>query len=399
MDHRLRHLDGLRGLVTFDFAFFSGLAEHSRLGWDVVASGLPFTSATLGDLSVCVFFVLSGYVLARSFSRTSLGLPALVAKRYVRLGVPILAVVLLSWALLSTGAMENHAVASLTRSSWLGNQGVKSPDLWSALRDGFYGALLLGHSRYDSSLWTMPIEFQGSLVLIFAFSGCRWLFGAGAHRDRWCGALLLLFAAVMHGSLLFLFGIGAAACLFDLRRHTEPFCRRPWIAVALIFLGLLLGTIPFSAARPEILTRLVALAPIHYALPWRRMDPESFWHAIGAVLLLIAVDANPKLRAWFTRPPLQFLGEISFPLYLVHVPLLLSVGCVSYLWLLDAHLPVPAATLMAVAAGWIVILASAVLLSRTVERLAIGSSAVVGARIQVWAAQRRSRLLRVDVTS
>jgi len=52
MDHRLRHLDGLRGLaallvvihhtlVTFDFAFFSGLAEHSRLGWDVVASGLP----------------------------------------------------------------------------------------------------------------------------------------------------------------------------------------------------------------------------------------------------------------------------------------------------------------------------------------------------------------------
>ena len=93
------------------------------------------------------------------------------------------------------------------------------------------------------------------------------------------------------------------------------------------------------------------------------------------------------------------MARFSFPLYLVHVPLLLSVGCVSYLWLLDGHLPVLAATILAVATGWIAILASAVLLTRTVERLAIGGSAVAGARIQAWAAQRRSRLLRADATS
>lgn len=387
VNRRVIHLDGLRGFAAFvvmlhhtviaaDFALYSGLSADSRFAWDLPLSGLPLTTAGFGDLAVCVFFVMSGYVLALSFNRTRLGMLALVVKRYVRLGLPILAVVLLAWTLQATGAMTNLRVAHMTGATWLASQSVNQPDLPGALQDGLYGALVLGHSRYDSSLWTMPIEFQGSLVLIFAFIGCRHLFGSDPSRVIWCGVLLLGFAVVMHGSVLLLFGVGAAAALFNVHQYTEALCRRSSVAALLVVLGLVLGTIPFSAARPDVMTWLVEAAPIHHAIPWRRTPPETFWHAMGAILLLIAVDANPSLRAWFSRRALQYLGEISFPLYLVHVPILLSAGCGTYLAATSLKLPVIVAIGCGALVTWATSLAVATLLAKTVERASISASTI-----------------------
>jgi peptidoglycan/LPS O-acetylase OafA/YrhL len=410
MDYRLYHLDGLRGLaallvmihhtvIAFDFALYSGRLENSRVAWDIPLSGLPFTIGAIGDLSVCIFFLLSGYVLSRSFSRTRLGIPALVIKRYVRLGVPIFVIVLLSWALIAAGAMDNAPVARLTHSTWLATQSSFRPDLRVAVEDGLYGALLLGHSQFDTSLWTMPIEFQGSMILILTFTATRWWFGTGAQRNLWSGGLLLLFAVMMHGSLLLLFGVGAAAYIFDLRGRTEPLCRLPPVAATFVFAGLLLGTVPFSAARPALFTWVVEAAPIHYGLPWRRMDPESFWHAVGALLLLVVIDGNPSLRNWLSSRPLRVLGEVSFPLYLVHLPVLLSVGCSTYIWLLTAGLPIAAATVLAMLITWVSSLLAAGLLNRTVERSAIASSIASAASVQAGIDLVRSRARRVGSTA
>lgn len=392
-NRRALHLDGLRGFAAFmvmlhhtvisvDFALYSGLATDSRFVWDLPLSALPITTAGFGDLAVCLFFVLSGYVLALSFSRTRLGLASLVVKRYVRLGLPILAVILVAWALQASGAMSNQHVARLTGAAWLSSQNVYPPDFLGALRDGLYGALVLGHSQYDSSLWTMPIEFQGSLVLIFAFIGCRWMFGPGQRREICCGILLLAFAMLMHGSVLLLFGVGAAAALFNVHKYTENICRRGSVAAMLVFVGLVLGTIPFSQARPDLITWLVEAAPIHHAIPWRRTSPETFWHSMGAILLLMAVDANPALRAWFSRRLLQYLGQISFPLYLVHVPILLSVGCGTYLMGINWQLPVGVAIALGALATWLTSLAAATLLARTVERAAISGSTIAARQVQ-----------------
>ena len=77
-DGRYVHFDGLRGiaalnvalahfLTAFDFAIYSGFPASSHWGWDLSLSAWPFVLPAAGaDFSVCVFLVLSGFVLAHA---------------------------------------------------------------------------------------------------------------------------------------------------------------------------------------------------------------------------------------------------------------------------------------------------------------------------------------------
>ncbi len=170
---RFAYLDGMRGwaalLVVFhhgtialDFALYTGNPAESRGLWDLRISGMPFVLlAAGGNLAVCGFFALSGFVLAHAYSRSRQYWPSLVLRRYVRLGIPMLAGCLIAWMLLALGLMPNASAAQLTRSSWLAAQFHQRPSLLQAVIEPI--TLLLGSASsfstsYDSSLWTMPFE-------------------------------------------------------------------------------------------------------------------------------------------------------------------------------------------------------------------------------------------------
>src|SRR5690242_2531901 len=190
--------------------------------WDIKISGLPFLLPLAGDYAVCLFFALSGFVLAHSFSRTNLGASALIVKRYARLCLPILAACLFSWALLASGLTFNHDAARVIGSTWLDSQMQQEPDLLTALRDGLYGSLLaLPHATsYDRALWTMGIEFMGSLLMIMTFVLLRPLRERRGARN-WAAGVFLLLGLAGHSFFLGLFAIGAAIYLADMRAWLE----------------------------------------------------------------------------------------------------------------------------------------------------------------------------------
>src|SRR5580698_99847 len=131
MADRYGHLDGLRGVaavnvmlshvvVACDFALYSGLPSDSHFSWDIAVSAWPLLLPVAGaNFSVCVFLVLSGFVLAHAFSGGRLGAAALAVKRAVRLGLPILAATLFAWALLAAGLTFNHGAGLLWHGTWL----------------------------------------------------------------------------------------------------------------------------------------------------------------------------------------------------------------------------------------------------------------------------------------
>lgn len=402
---RQRWLDGLRGLaalnvmlshwiVAFFFPLYTGLAAPGVPAWEIRLSALPLLWPVAGaNGAVCIFLVLSGYVLAIAYDRSAQPAMVLLARRWVRLGLPILAAVLFSFALIRAGAMANHAAAALSHSDWLATQMRGPHGLGSALYEGSIGALIdrldFG-ATFDSSLWTMPIEFAGSLALIGIFTAAR----GGRRLARWRGQArlvlsrrqagwLLLFAAwLLRERYLCLFAAGAGLYLLALRP-------RPGIAggVACLLAGLVLGAVPYSAARGRFWDWLVGAAPVAPPVPpWPRhfpglvrLDGPGFWHAAGAVLILLSFLLWPRLRTGLERPAAQFLGRISFPLYLVHVPILLSAGCRIFLAVHAGGLGRAAAALAALAVFAPLALGLAALATALVEAPAIALSRRIGA--------------------
>jgi peptidoglycan/LPS O-acetylase OafA/YrhL len=345
LSDRNTHLDGLRGLaafvvvivhgiIAFDFAFYTGLAKDSIFSWDVSISGAPLLIPMAGNLSVCVFFVLSGYVLSHSFSKTTLGVIALLLKRYIRLTLPILSTCMISYALLAGGLMQNHSLAIVSKSTWLADQMQQSPAFSQALQEGLYGALITGSASYNSSLWTMPIELWGSIILIavFRLSALGKTFTGTPKNDR----IIILFVLGVLGfsSYLGLFAFGALLNLTQIHRKVSPL----WAAIFL-GVGVFLGTIPYSAVpwsivRPFVVQTIPTIPGIPYA-----HSSVSFFHSLGAILILIAANSYLPFRRMLSTQLFRFLGEISFPLYLIHIPLLMSVVCTGALTMLNNGLP------------------------------------------------------------
>ena len=411
MPERYEHLDGLRGVaalnvmishafVAFDFALYTGSPAHSRGAWDLALSAWPLLLPVSGaNFSVCVFLVLSGFVLAHVFSRTPMGIPALTVKRAFRLGIPILAVNICSWALLAAGFMSNQTVAGLTRSEWLTWQFPQAPVFMDALREGLYGGLTgaggLGGVTYNSNLWTMPIEFAGSAMLIVLFASRGWFARRGFSRVQG-GLALLALSLLLYPLYLSLIAVGAAIFLLEPRRRLPRAIVHPAALTVVLLIALVLGTVPYSQARGPWWDAVVSAVPSRLLIDWwplrspilMTMHEVAVLHAAGAVLLLLLIETSLPVRQALTRPFAKFLGLISFPLYLVHIPIMASVGCGVFLLARAAGLPEILNVAIAGSAFAAASIAAAAIFALVVERGAISTAALTGK----WTQQGIDRL-------
>ena len=66
---------------------------------------------------------------------------------------------------------------------------------------------------------------------------------------------------------------------------------------------------------------------------WKAGWPGPYANMLGGVLLIVAAESSSKVHAALSRGWGVMLGRLSFPLYLVHVPLICSAGSLAYLGL------------------------------------------------------------------
>ncbi len=318
---RLAALDGLRGLAALVVVVhhcaltLPALARQwtgpdpAGLGW--WATYTPLHLAWAGDEAVLVFFVLSGLVLTLPFlSGTGAGAwPAYYRKRAVRLYVPVVAAVAFTAAVLAVFPRTGDPGWS-----WWMAEHVVPDDAAALVADA---ALLGGTSWRNSVLWSLRIEVWFSLALPLYVVLVRGL------TTRLRATLPVVLAAMgwasWHGhdllSLLCVFAVGAllARRLDALAEHG----RRLAGSVA-GWTGVLLAAAVLLMARWE----LAALGA----------DPRSWVPVgrpaatLGAVLLVFAVLHCAPLRSATLSRPLQWLGAISFSLYLVHEPIVVTLA-------------------------------------------------------------------------
>jgi len=314
-------LDGVRGVAAcvvvishliagFYPALFFGAPDEARFALQHAIANSPLFVLYSGTFAVYIFFVLSGFVIAASAMRTRCGLLVLALTRYLRLAVPVLASVLLALALMWAFPGAPQRASAIVGNWWLDFMYQPPyPSLYSALREGFYTVYWLGVSYFNNVLWTMRIEFVGSVSVYAVYLIC-------AERLR------LPVLALLAGVALFavrqwptnLLGFFLGALLFEGWRRGRLSQRRiP--AMVLLVIGILLGGLPFQPA-PGTVYHLVS------TLVDRVTPAFSTVRTVGEMCLRLGVLQWSGARSWLESCVPQFLGRISFAVYLVHFPIL-----------------------------------------------------------------------------
>lgn len=296
---RVLVLDGLRGvavLAVVTFHFFS-LYAHA------VPSPYPYGSAFeflepfhSGATGVLLFFVISGFVIAKSLdgSRSPLHF---FAKRLDRLALPMMVISTVTFLLLvgplATPLIPEHLANFLPS--------------WTFTSPQFFSWLDRRVDYIDDSYWTLFAELRFYIV-----AAALWFLLPRAVVVRVLAALAIigpLATVVAEAS-----GHGAIGSLL---RAVLVAGSMPLFAAGAIYLEMLEGR-----ARALDLWLLVVLIPVSFVLPYLDAPVDKKFGDIVALLLIHGVFLAVVLRFRFVQvfaaAPLRLIGQSSYSLYLMH---------------------------------------------------------------------------------
>ncbi|MFS0837544.1 acyltransferase family protein [Paenibacillus sp. 1P03SA] len=327
---KITYLDGLRGaaalvvvlahyLQVFLPSMFEARAQVSHFAFDQWIPRTPLNLFFNGNFAVCLFFVLSGFVLSFRFfryRRRSVVAAALL-RRYFRLAIPAVFSLLPAYALMKLDWNFYAEARGYTRAT-MPDPYTTIPSFAELLEQGFIHTFFGYGLAYNPVLWTMTYELFGSFLvygLLLAFGKSRFRFvcyaaGLWFFRDSYYLGFVL-------GMLLSDLSAGAGRNLTALRPGFFP--------AAIGLLGLYLGSVPYVSWQGSV-----------YA--WLPLSPEGFPGAVtyrtaGAALVLLALLNSRTGQKLFAGRPMAYLGKLSFSLYLVHFAVLCSFSCLLFLLL------------------------------------------------------------------
>jgi peptidoglycan/LPS O-acetylase OafA/YrhL len=287
---RFTLVDALRGIAALAVVLFHAVeGRHITALFDHMPSAIQGLLAH-GNFGVAIFFVLSGFVISHSLRAGLSSVKAVLVfmlKRSIRLDPPYWAAIIIA---VLFSLLASKIVASRDADDYSAAQ------LVSHL---FYLQGLLGFKQVNSVFWTLCLEIQfylifalmlltrSSLVMVCAFLvSLPWAVGFGP-------AVPGVFVEFWYG---FLLGVGAYAA----RRSPDAL---PWF---LLYVA------------------VIAAASIYDASVFAQVC------CLTAIVLLGAASAG-KLTTWLNWRWLQFLGTISYSLYLLHNPVTGATFRVGYL--------------------------------------------------------------------
>jgi peptidoglycan/LPS O-acetylase OafA/YrhL len=376
---RLEYLDGLRGVAAMQVVF-----EHVVLGFQPAMFDAWPRILWDGNVAVFLFFLMSGFVLTGSFERAPDAVGSALLRRLVRLGLPL--AVAAAFAFLLVSALPGHFMdaARDSGSAWLAS--MQPYDPLHALADISGATMITGYSTttlfgalapllwteratVDPPLWSLHIELWGSILLIVLI-WAKW-------RSPWLyGGALAVCALLIGGNALDLFVIGALSASLIRTPRFEQLLRRPWItpaACAVLIAGIVVA---------EWGNHLPGTKQVEHAvMSGSVVRPFSFFQFIseaGAVLIYAAVLLMPAAQRLLSRRLPAWLGRMSFSVYLLHWPIMLTFGSAAYACAFPIGRSAAAACTLMVVVG--LTLAAAVAFERWIDQPAVRLSRMVGRR-------------------
>lgn len=328
-------IDALKGIasqliVLHHLAFYGPMSDTAlELAPDLISWLYDYAR-----IAVQVFLVLAGFLAARSLAPDGLLVSGqalrLIWRRYLSLILPFL--VALAFAIVAAALLRqfsSHEAIPL------------SPTLGQLLAHALLIHSIIGAESLSAGVWYVAIDFQLFVLLVVLLTLARSLAGTSARASYIAWSLLagLTLASLFHfnrqsdldawGIYFFAaYGLGAFAYWASQRAW-------PWI-VLLLTAGLLALLFDYR------LRLAVALA----------------------IALLLAVANCRPLTSWPQNRLFDWLGRISYSVFLIHFPVCLIIGAIIH----RLNAVSPAFNLFGMLLAWLLSIAAGAAFYRYVEK-------------------------------
>lgn len=345
---RLAYIDGIRGVAavlvymlhyqncTHSFAERAIMEHGWGFGGQYYFAALPFVRVLTvgGHHGVTTFFVISGYVLshaplrciqAHDMARLHKNLSSALLRRFLRLWIPVVVttfVYMLSWHLLGIKTVqETEQSLSAELVKWYDN-----------IRASSFHYTTMYFNSYNFHVWTIPLEFRGSITVYTTLIALQ---NVPTNKRLSCELVLIwYFTYVTDGWFCALFMSGMLLCDLDLLadRGELPlvfgYCRRvqTWIFPILMIFSVYLGGVPCKRLDVNYLRANLGWYWLSYTQPRAMADYRWWFRGWAAILTIVAVPRIRVVRAFFESRFCQYLGKVSYAFYLLHGPVLYTLG-------------------------------------------------------------------------
>lgn len=300
---RVLALDGLRGLACLSVVCFHFLNETFGQVIPIVSN--PITNFFFdGPLAVCLFFIISGEAISSSFfkSGSTTALIRTAIKRIPRLSIPVLFASLFTIWICRENLFYSPLVRDLlNKADWRAFTSLTNINFLDILKFSFFSV----YSRFKGDsinpfLWTMRYELLGSALLLSL------LYSIKNKKFSLVFIFVLYFVSkkenILHNfNLLFL--VGSLFSYIRNNREIEKIFQLKH--KTLIFILFIFSFSLFCNS-------------LYY-----NKDFSMLKSILIYALIFFSIDINNFLKKSFV----QFLGKISFPLFLIQHQILISFEC------------------------------------------------------------------------
>jgi peptidoglycan/LPS O-acetylase OafA/YrhL len=348
---------------------------------------LPFVRLLYaGPPQVAIFFVVSGYALSlkpiklarqQKWDNFATTMASFVFRRAIRLFLPTAISTFMIVVLLRLGAYEWTRDFSRD-STFMKNVQETAPDLKDSLSEQLsdWGWNMFnfvhiwgwepfgGSTYYDVHLWTIPVEFRASMMLFLTLIGLArlrtWLRFAflslmvwfSYRNDRW--EMVLFYAGMLFAELDVIrsahsdpLSNAAAASSSSSNQQlpvTEP---KPFDLVGTGRPSSTVSSLKLKTAAWVLLSvaalYLMSQPDVHgpktpgwvylsSLIPEWFSDKYRYWQCVGSILFVLCVGHLPAWQRVFMTPLVQYLGRISYAIYLMHGPVIHTIGYAIERW-------------------------------------------------------------------
>ena len=347
---RFAFVDGLRGLAALGIALYHTWRYEPALTTDPLTyASNDFVPAAIDWMllrtwvGVQFLLVVSGFVIAFTLRNTWVTpreALSFVGRRIIRLWPPyavtILFVLLLHAACVTWWGVRSPFQESLTFARVAAHL--------VFLQD------VLEQTPLSAAIWTVCIEMQFYVVSVIGWGVAQRLrirSGVQQPRASACG-VMLVFAPLALAALL----------VWNRQDSTEP-----WVIhfLSSFFLGMVTWWALDRTVPKWVFAATVAVVAGHLAVQWKAENAL----ALAATLAIYLAGRTNHFHDWLNWRWLQYLGLISYSLYLIHYPVGHFVMWLGWHWC--DHAPTPAQATLILFACFVASLVAGHLLYACVE--------------------------------